>query len=124
MEAPYTLEIEPEVRDWLEALPRHHYRAVERHADRLAQAPTTLSEPYSRHLEGSLRELRFHLDWAAIRITYWVAPGRRIVLLTVFRKTRMREDAQIQRATRAQKECESAHGPATTDYHRTFEENG
>ncbi|MFG2497327.1 hypothetical protein ACGFSB_03785 [Streptomyces sp. NPDC048441] len=51
MEAPYEVEIEPEVRAWLDSLPREHYRAVERHADRLAAAPTTLGEPHARHLQ-------------------------------------------------------------------------
>jgi hypothetical protein len=45
--------------------------------------------------------LRFHLDRQAVRITYWIASGRRIVLLTVFIKTRMRKDREIERARRA-----------------------
>lgn len=118
----WEIELEPEVREWLDALPRVQYRTVERHADRLAEQPTTLGEPYSRHLDGPLRELRFFLGTGAIRLTYWLAPERRIVLLTVFRKTRMREEAQIQRALWAQKECESGHPAARTIYHRTFEE--
>ncbi|GLX96045.1 hypothetical protein Hesp01_39950 [Herbidospora sp. NBRC 101105] len=36
-----------------------------------------------------------------MRITYWIAPERQIVLLTVFRKTRMRETRQVERARRA-----------------------
>jgi hypothetical protein len=51
-----------------------------------------------------------------------LAPGRRIVFLTVFRKTRMREEHQIQRALWAQKECEGTHPAAASAYHRTFEE--
>lgn len=119
----YDIEIEPEVEAWLETLPREHYRTVERHADRLADAPTTLGEPYSRHLSGPVRELRFYLNTKAVRITYWLAPGRRIVFLTVFRKTRIREDQQVQRALWAQKECEASHPPAAAIYHRTFEES-
>ncbi|HEY6421915.1 MAG TPA: hypothetical protein VIY28_01440 [Pseudonocardiaceae bacterium] len=34
-------------------------------------------------------------------MTYWIATGRRIVLLTVFVKSRMREDREIDRARRA-----------------------
>jgi phage-related protein len=56
-------------------------------------------------VDGKLRELRFHLDRAAIRMTYWIAPGRRIVLLTVFTKTRMRQDREIDRARRALARC-------------------
>ena len=40
-----------------------------------------------------------------MRITYWIASGRRIVLLTVFVKTRMREDREIERARRALARC-------------------
>ncbi|KAF2780411.1 toxin-antitoxin system, toxin component, RelE family [Streptomyces sp. OM5714] len=64
---------------------------------------TTLSEPYSRHLGGKLRELRFIMEGNAVRITYWLAPEKRIVLLTVFRKTKQREGAEIERAQQAQK---------------------
>jgi hypothetical protein len=31
----YDVELEPEVREWLDALPLAHYRTVEYHADRL-----------------------------------------------------------------------------------------
>ncbi|RLU94846.1 addiction module toxin RelE [Streptomyces griseocarneus] len=122
MESPYEIEIEPEVRAWLDTLPRELYRVVERHADRLAASPTTIGEPYSRHLCGPLRELRFALGGASIRLTYWLAAERRIVFLTVFRKTRMREERQIERAVLAQKECEGSHPRASATYHRTFEE--
>lgn len=49
----------------------------------------------------------------AQRITYWIAPGRRVVLLTVFRKTKMREAAEVERARAAQAACEASHEPAT-----------
>jgi hypothetical protein len=52
-----------------------------------------------------LRELRFYLGAAATRITYWIAPGRRIVLLTVFVKTRQREQREIERARAAMQAC-------------------
>jgi phage-related protein len=73
--------------------------------DLLADRGVLLDEPYTRQLDGPLRELRFHLDRDAIRVTYWIAPGRRIILLTVFRKTRMREDQQIDRARQALARC-------------------
>jgi hypothetical protein len=52
-----------------------------------------------------LRELRFYLDRDAVRVTYWIARGRRIILLTAFRKTRAREDREVQRARRALARC-------------------
>lgn len=118
----WRIEIEPEVRQWLELLSDQHYDKAERAADMLAAQPTTLGEPYSRHLGGKLRELRFIMDGSAVRVTYWLAPGRRIVLLTVFRKTRQREDVEVERARQAQKVCEADHGPARHSYDRAKEE--
>ncbi|MEV0119834.1 type II toxin-antitoxin system RelE/ParE family toxin [Streptomyces sp. NPDC050844] len=122
MSDPWRIEIEPEVRQWLELLSDTHYDKAERAADMLAADPTTLGEPYSRHLGGKLRELRFIMDGNAVRITYWLAPDRRIVLLTVFRKTRQRGVAEVERAQQAQKECQAEHGPAEHSYDRIKEE--
>ncbi|MFF3222525.1 type II toxin-antitoxin system RelE/ParE family toxin [Nocardia suismassiliense] len=110
------------MRAWLDTLTKAEYRAVEFKADRLADNPTTLGEPWTRHLGGSVRELRFHLSGKAIRISYWLAPGRRLVLLTVFAKTRMRERLEVDRALHAQKVCETEHDRATHIYDRSFEE--
>ncbi|MFI7701714.1 hypothetical protein [Nonomuraea sp. NPDC049480] len=44
-----------------------------------------LGEPYTRQLDGKLRELRFYLDDLTMRISYWIASDRR--LLAVFHKT-------------------------------------
>jgi hypothetical protein len=108
----YGIEVEPEVRAWLQTLPEADYRAVERVVDILADHPTTITEPLSRHLVGPVRELRVSLRGNAIRITYWLAPQQRVVLLTVFRKQRMRETGEVERARLSQKVCESDHAPA------------
>ncbi|MEV6417468.1 type II toxin-antitoxin system RelE/ParE family toxin [Kribbella sp. NPDC051718] len=60
-----------------------------------------LGEPYTKQLDGKLRELRFWLEQDAMRISYWIATDRRVVLLTVFRKSRMRETREVDRARRA-----------------------
>jgi hypothetical protein len=73
--------------------------------DLVADRGPLLGEPYTRQLDGKLRELRFHLDGRPVRVTYWIASGRRIVLLTVFTKTRMREVAEVERARRAMARC-------------------
>jgi len=57
----------------------------------LAEDAETLDESYSRHLGGKVRELRFHLLRQQTRVTYWLAPARRAVVLTVFHKTRSAE---------------------------------
>lgn len=117
----YAIEIEPEVRAWLESLPLKHFLKIDEYVGLLAQYATTLGEPYSRHLGDGLRELRPTLDGAAMRITYWITPDRTAVLLTVFRKTRMREESEVARAKRAMKECEAEHGPAHEEYIRIVE---
>ncbi|MFC7306305.1 type II toxin-antitoxin system RelE/ParE family toxin [Streptomyces monticola] len=122
MDVPWSIEIEPEVRQWLALLTDAHYDKVERAADMLAERPMTLGEPYSRHLGGKVRELRFTMAGSTVRITYWLAPQQRIVLLTVFRKTRMREDAEVHRAQQAQEVCEALHTKAEHTYDRNKEE--
>lgn len=100
-----TVELEPEVRDWLEKLPTPQFATAAFYIDLVADRGPLLGEPYTRQLDGKLRELRFHLDGRAVRVTYWIAPGRRIVLLTVFAKTRMRETGEVERARRAMARC-------------------
>lgn len=109
----YAIEIEPEVRLWRENIPAHHYVTAEQKVDRLAENAATLGEPSTRHLGGKLRELRFDLEGNAQRITYWLAPGRRIVPLTAFRETKARETAEVDRTRAAQVMCETRHEPAT-----------
>lgn len=117
----FTIEIEPEVRDWLEALPAKHFLKIDEYVGLLAEQAESLSEPYARYLGDGVRELRPTLDGAAIRITYWVASGRRVILLTVFRKTRMREDIEVKRAKLAQQTCQAEHEPAHQEFIRTIE---
>ncbi|AEH10479.1 MULTISPECIES: type II toxin-antitoxin system RelE/ParE family toxin [Protofrankia] len=100
-----TVELEPEVRDWLERLPTAQFATAAFYVDLLAEQGALLGEPYTWQLDGKLRELRFHLEGRAVRMTYWIAPGRRVVLLTVFAKTRMREAAEVSRARRALARC-------------------
>jgi len=113
----YEVEVEPEVRSWLENLTNRDSGRVDFLVGLLAGHAADLGEPYTRHLGGKVRELRFHLLAQQTRVTYWLAPGRRIILLTVFRKTRNVEVAEVARALQAQKACESDHGPA----HDTFD---
>ena len=75
------------------------------HADRLAELGPVLDEPQTRQLDGKLRELRFYLAGRPTRITYWIAPGRRIILLTVFVKTQRQERREIRRAKQAMDRC-------------------
>jgi len=100
-----TVELEEEVEEWLLTLNDDDFGQVERYIDLLVDEGVHLGEPFSRQLRGKLRELRFHLGRRQTRITYYILTGRRIVLLTVFAKTRPRERAEIERAWRAMQTC-------------------
>jgi len=108
----YEVEIEPEVRSWLAGLSDRDFGRADFLVGLLAGHAEDLGEPYTRHLGGKVRELRFHLLRQQTRVTYWPAPERRVILLTVFRKTRSAEIAEVARAMQAQKICESTHGTA------------
>jgi hypothetical protein len=69
--------------------------------------------PFSSQLKGKLRELRFHLADGDYRITYYIAPDRTIILLTVFRKTKRSEKREVSRAVNAHKR----------HVHRSIDEN-
>ena len=106
----YEVEMEPEVRSWLAGLTDRDFGRVDFLVGLLAEHAEDLGEPYARHLGGKVRELRFHLLRQQTRVTYWLAPGRRVILLTVFHKTRSAETAEVARALHAQKVCEAEHG--------------
>jgi phage-related protein len=99
-----TVESSDEVRTWLAGLPEDDQAHVQFYVDLLENQGVLLGEPYTRDLGAKLRELRFHLGRARTRITYTILTGRRIVLLTVFAKTKMRETTEIERARRAMNE--------------------
>ena len=90
----YGVEVEPGVRSWLEELTDRDFGRVDFLVGMLAERAEDLSEPYTRHLGGKVRELRFHLLRQQTRVTYWLAPGRRVILLTVFRKDPQRRDSR------------------------------
>lgn len=100
-----TVELEPEVADWLGALDDQRWAQAMMHLDLLEERGVLLGEPYTRQLDGKLRELRFYCGGATIRVTYWIAAERRIIMLTVFHKTRMRETDEVERARRALVRC-------------------
>src|SRR5260370_40748150 len=95
-----------------ELRPRGLHRRAARRAGRNPRQ--ALHAPPRREV----RELRFHLLAQQPCITYWLAPGRRIILLTGFRKTKSAEETQAARALQPQKTCEAEPGPAHHTSHR------
>ena len=109
------------MRDWILHLRDTEAGRVRFHIDRLSELGPHLDEPHTRQLDGKLRELRFHLEGRQMRITYWIAPGRRIILLTVFAKTQRQERREIVRAKHAMERC-IAENHSTDDNERTMTE--
>jgi hypothetical protein len=56
-----TVELEAEVRLWLEGLPAPLFARAAFYIDLLAERGPLLSEPYTKQIDGKLRELRFYL---------------------------------------------------------------
>lgn len=111
-----TVELEAEVRSWLEGLPTGLFARAAFYVDLLAERGPLLDEPYTKQISGKLRELRFWLDRDAMRISYWIATDRRIILLPVFRKSGMREVREIERARKVYRKCvEEAHTVLVTE---------
>lgn len=98
-------KLEPEVEQWLDELTPKAFGAASFQLDRLVSRGSSLRMPASRSLDSALYELRFDLDRAAWRITYFFGTGRRIVLLTVFRKQRMNERHEVARARTVKARC-------------------
>ncbi|GIH68051.1 MULTISPECIES: hypothetical protein [Sphaerimonospora] len=48
MDALFAIELEPEVRDWLETLPAKHFLKIDEYVGLLAEQAAALGEPYAR----------------------------------------------------------------------------
>ncbi|MGH3511252.1 MAG: type II toxin-antitoxin system RelE/ParE family toxin [Pseudonocardiaceae bacterium] len=98
MGSAWRIEAEDEVDTWLMKLSTRDAARTRFYLQLLTEQGSTLAMPYARSLGNGLRELRFHLRDEQRRITFWVAPDRRIVLLTTFRKQRQNERREVERA--------------------------
>lgn len=101
----WSVEVEPEVEQWIESLAVRQFATVIAAVERLATDGSRLRFPASRPLGDGLFELRIDLNRTARRITFYFADDRRIVLLTTFRKQRQNERTEIRRARRAMRRC-------------------
>jgi hypothetical protein len=101
----WEVEAEEEVPQWLFSLTDDQFGQATFYINLLEERASTLGFPYSSHLGGGLRELRFYVDRQAYRVSYFLTSDRRVVLLTVFSKQRRRERREVERAWRAMDEC-------------------
>ena len=101
----WSIETEPEIEEWLTGLTNTEFARITPHLERLAERGNNLRMPVSRSLGDGLFELRFDLGRRAMRITYYFAQDRRIVLLTIFHKQRQNERNEVRRAHSAKAVC-------------------
>lgn len=101
----WSVELEPEVEKWIDALPVKDFAVVLAAIERLAERGNELRAPVSRPLGRGLFELRLDVGRVARRITFYFAQERRIVLLTTFRKQRRNERSEVRRARQAMQRC-------------------
>ena len=66
----------PEVTAWLDGLADDEFGHVERYIDLLAHQGALLGEPFTRQLDGKLREFAATSGRQQTRITYCIATGR------------------------------------------------
>lgn len=105
----WEIESHDEVTNWLQTCTDAEWLMAEGQIDLLAELGNMLRLPHSKPLHGGLFELRFNASRRAWRITYWFAPQRVIVLLTVFHKQRDNEAGEVARARAAMQECHQQH---------------
>jgi hypothetical protein len=113
-----TLELEPEVENWYGKLDDSRRAQAYMHFELLEERGPALGMPYARQLDGKLWELRFYCGGLQQRASYWIAPGRRIILLTVFRNTRSKEAGEVERARRAMTRCQDERHTADEEVAR------
>ena len=101
----WSVEVESEVEKWIDSLPVKEFATVLAAVERLSERGSQLRVPASRSLGEGLFELRIDVGRTQRRITYYFADGRRIVLLTAFRKQRQTEQVEIRRARQAMRRC-------------------
>lgn len=74
------------VREYINRLNLKERAKVLKYIDFLRQNDGKLDEPYSRHIEGKIRELRVDFHRNRHRIFYFTFVGKQIILLHAFLK--------------------------------------
>lgn len=74
------------IEEFLDSLPAKDLAKVFRDIDVLAEYAPDLHEPYTKHIEGQLWELRSKFSSNIHRIFYFIWDGKKLVLLHGFTK--------------------------------------
>lgn len=74
------------VQDYIFALDCKTRAKVEKYFELLKESDGYLSEPYSRHIKGKIRELRVDFSGGRHRFFYFAFIDKQVVMLHAFRK--------------------------------------
>jgi phage-related protein len=77
---------EEPVKEYLDRLDKKSRAKVLKYIEFLREHGGHLDEPYSRHIQGKIRELRVDFSSNRHRIFYFVFIGKNIILLSAFLK--------------------------------------
>ncbi len=87
------------VRVYIKALNKNERAKIFKYIEYLRQNNGYLNEPYSRHIQGKIRELRVDFAKNRHRIFYFTFVGKNIVLLHAFlKKTTKTPEGEIKKA--------------------------
>jgi phage-related protein len=103
----WTVELHNEtVRRELEALPRDIVASFLRISNLIEiRGPSSVHEPYVKHLEGALWEMRLKGKDGIARAAYVTAVGRRVIVVRIFeKKTQKTPRREIELALKRAKE--------------------
>jgi phage-related protein len=90
---------EEPVKEYIDRLDKKTRAKVLKYIEFLRECDGYLEEPYSRHIQGKIRELRVDFSSNRHRIFYFVFVGRNIILLSAFlKKTPKAPTKEIEKA--------------------------
>lgn len=100
--------------EFLDSLPPKHQAKAFREIDLLEEFGSSLKEPYVKHIEGEIWELRIKFSSDISRIFYFIWDVETIVLLHGFvKKTQKTPHSEIETAQKRLLDYKRRHSPLT-----------
>lgn len=97
--------------EFLDSLPRKDHAKLLRDIDLLADYGPNLHEPYTRHIDGAIWELRSKFSTNTHRIFYFIRSDNKLVLLHGFtKKTQQTPPSEIKVAKQRLADYRQRHG--------------
>ena len=106
-----TAEGKEVIAEFLESLPGKDMAKVFRDIELLAEYAPNLHEPYTKHIEGPIWELRSKFSSNIYRILYYIRRNNKLILLHGFtKKTQKTPPSEIELARKRLSDYEKRYG--------------